>query len=235
MERLLGQLEGRCKLMLQMQKEVKDATVDLHKGSSGKKLDDLQKRALAQGSNLQADKETEIVIEADKAIGLIKAEGSAVAFAEVFDQVRRDMKNVETNLKRTDVGVVTQAIEDDIISTLEDMIKALKKAQQDNKNKPKPPPPPKDQPPPKPADPKLIDGLAELKMIASMQNRINQRTKLYGEQYKGEQLPSADVGKTPEEQKQLTEIRDQFEDLTNRQSKLGKVAHDIATGKNEKR
>ena len=50
--------------MLQMQKEVKDATVDLHKGSSGKKLDDLQKRALAQGSNLQADKETEIVIEA---------------------------------------------------------------------------------------------------------------------------------------------------------------------------
>jgi hypothetical protein len=68
-----------------------------------------------------------------------------------------------------------------------------------------------------------------------MQSRINARTKLYGEQYKGEQLPSADTGKTPEEQKVIGEIRDQFEDLTRRQGRLSKVANDIATGKNEKR
>ena len=86
--------------MLDLQKEVKEATVGLHGKYGSKKLDEVEKRALGQASDVQGDKEHEIVQEADKAIDLIRAEGSAVAFAKVFEQVRKDMTIVEGNLKR---------------------------------------------------------------------------------------------------------------------------------------
>ena len=46
-----------------------------------------------------------------KAIEMLEAEGSAVAFPEVFKQVREDMKIVANRLENADVGTVTVAIE----------------------------------------------------------------------------------------------------------------------------
>ncbi len=238
LERLLGKLEGRCRLMLEMQIEVRDATVELHTKYGSKKLDAVQKNALGQGAAIQADKEDEIVKEADKALGLLQAEGSAVAFAKVFEQVRKDMKIVEANLKRTDVAENTQAVEEDIINTLKEMIEALKQAKKDQDQKPKKPmPPPPPGMPPKPQDQKLISDLAELKMIRSMQQRINTRTELYGKQIPKDQetVPPPETATTVEEQKKLRDIQDQLKDLGGRQGELSKVANDISTGKNEKR
>src|SRR5262249_46143847 len=147
-------------------------------------------RAEDQRSLQLADREDEIVREASKAIQLLEAEGSAVAFPEVFTQIRTDMINVSKRLRKTDAGVVTLTIEDDIIATLQEMIEALKKAQKQQQAK-------KGQQQQgggggKPQDEKLIDLVAELKMIRSMQIRVNERTKLYGEEYKGiEQAPAA--------------------------------------------
>ena len=69
---------------------------------------------------------------------MLEAEGSAVAFPEVFQQVREDMKHVQRRLEVTDVGAVTQAIEKDIIDTLKEMIEALKKARKENDDKKSP-------------------------------------------------------------------------------------------------
>jgi hypothetical protein len=143
------------------------------------------------------------------------------------------MKIVEGNLKRTDVGEITQAVENDIIATLQEMIEALKQAKKDPK---KPPPkPPMPGQPSKPPDPKLISDLAELKMIRSMQERLNSRTEIYGKQIPSEQAPKPETAPTVEEQKKLKDIQDQFQDLGKRQEELGKVARDIYEGKNEKR
>src|SRR5205823_273569 len=114
--------------------------------------------------------------EATKAIDMLQSEGSAVAFPEVFQQVREDMKHVQKRLEGVDTGKVTQAIEEDIISTLKEMIEALKKAKQDLEAK-KNPPKGNPGPPPPPQDQKLLDQIAELKMIRSMQLRVNDRTK----------------------------------------------------------
>jgi hypothetical protein len=95
------------------------------------------------------------------------------------------------------------------------MIDALKKAQQQmqaQKGQPSPPG--------QPADQKLIDLLAELKMIRAMQVRVNNRTETYGKQYPGEQAD------TPEIQKELKNLAD-------RQFKILKVTKDIAEGKNQ--
>jgi uncharacterized protein involved in exopolysaccharide biosynthesis len=140
------------------------------------------------------------------------------------------METVATRLSKTDTGVVTVTIENQIIETLQEMIEALKKAQADNKNKSKQQPPGQSGPPP---DPKLIDLLAELKMIRSMQKRVNARTELYGKQYAGEQAPPPEKAANPDERERYDRIQTELKDLSKRQQKIGKVTHDIATGKNE--
>jgi len=218
--------------MLQAQKIIRDKTVALDaviKGRDGAKPE----RADVQGSLKMSDEEAELVKEASKAIQIIEAEGTAVAFAEVFKQVRTDMQSVTDRLRKTDVAVVTQTIENDIIATLEEMIEALKKARQENKQENKPKPPQQGQS--QQQDQKLIDQIAELKMIRSMQIRVNNRTEVYGKQYedKGEQLPSPEQAKDPEVRDRYEMIQRELKDLSNRQEKIRKVTDDIAKGRNK--
>src|SRR5262249_5097766 len=201
--------------MLQMQIAVLEDTLRIDKAinqNSDRKPDRVQE----QDSLKLSDREQDIVREANKAIDLIAAEGSAVAFAEVFLQVREDMKNVARRLGKVDVGHVTQSIEQDIISMLREMIEPLKKQQQkmqDNKNQPPPP----NGPPPTPS---LLDLLAELRMIRSLQIQVNNRTLTYGRQYKGEQTADPDIAK-------------ELANLAQRQQKIFQVTNDIHRGKNK--
>src|SRR5262249_29847386 len=160
------------------------------------------------------DKEDEIVAEADKAIAIIDTEGTAVAFSEVFRQVRNDMAHVSNRLHRTDVGPETQLIEQDIITMLSEMIEALKKARQDNQNRNNPGP--QGEPPP----PGLIDLLAELRLIRSMQLMVNNRTAVWGKRYQGEQAAEPPI---------IQELKD----LAHRQDRIYDIMNKIAKGKNQ--
>ena len=118
-------------------------------------------------------------------------------------------------LGKADVAAVTQTIEQDIIATLKEMVEALKKAQQDMQNK-------KQQQGGgggQQNNQNLIDILAELKMIRSMQIRVNNRTTTYGRQYTGEQAAAP-------------EIQHELENLAERQKKIFDVTNSIARGKN---
>jgi hypothetical protein len=220
-ERLLTALQARCERMLAMQIQVRDGTVALDKAE--------QNRERQQHSNELSDREEEIIREASKAIGIIQGEGSAVAFAEVFLQVRGDMTNVATRLRKTDTGVVTQTIENDIIATLQEMIEALKKARKDNKNPPQPRTGQQGPPP----DQRLIDMIAELKMIRSMQLRVNSRTEVYGKQYEGEQAPPPSTATELKDREHYEMIQRELRELGDRQLKIEKVTSDIAKGKNK--
>jgi hypothetical protein len=231
-ERLLAQLQGRCEKMLAMQIAVKDGTVALDKIITGNP-DKKSSRAEDQKALELSDKEDEISKEANKALTLIEAEGSAVAFAEVFKQVLGDMNTTAGRLRRADVGEVTVAIENDIIDALKEMVAALKKARKDNQE-PKPPMPP--MPPSSggsPPDQKLIDMIAELKMIRSMQIRVNNRTTIYGKQIEGEQVPNIAKVADAKEKEKAVGVRKEFKDLSTRQQKLSKVTEDIAKGRNK--
>jgi len=128
------------------------------------------------------------VRECGLALDLLKDEGSAVVFALGFRNVRSDMQMVQRRLERADVAVTTQTIEQAIVEQLKEMIEALKKAQQDLKS---PPPPPSDGGPPPPKS--LLNELAELKLMRSMQLQVNKRTLLYHDQDKSEQANDANV------------------------------------------
>jgi hypothetical protein len=227
-ERLLARLEARCILMLKMQIAVRDDTAALDKVIKDNP-NSQPTRADQQASNVLSDREEEIVKEARAGLALLEAEGSAVAFAEVFSQVKGDMELVAVRLRKTDTGVVTVTIEDQIIDTLKEMIEALKKARSDKQSKGGGGGGGMQQPD------RLLNLLAELKMIRSMQKRVNQRTEVYGKEYKGEQAPPPENGSTPEERKRYVEIQSELKDLSKRQLKISKVTHDIATGKNEQK
>ena len=215
MKKLLANVEARCNKMRQMQIDVYEATKSIDKAiiaRNGVKETSDQQKAQTQG-----DKEKEIIAEADRALKLLESEGSAVAFATVLEEVRQDMIAVQRRLAQTYVDKGTQSIEEDIIAMLKDMIDALKKAQQEL-SKPKP----SDSKPndSKPPDKKLIDLLAELKLIRTLQVSINNRTTTYG-------------GKDKVEQSKDPIIQGELRQLSTRQIKLQDMIDKIANGSNQ--
>jgi hypothetical protein len=228
-KRLLAALQQRCERMLAMQIEVRDGTVSTEKAIQTN-ADKKPSRTEVQRSLGLADREDEIVREATKAIDLLQAEGSAVAFPEVFIQVRSDMQDVAGRLRKTDTAQMTQTIEQDIIDSLKEMIEALKQAQKNLQAKQGQPPPPGGQPP----DDKLIDIIAELKMIRLRQIRINTRTKLYGNEFAGlEQAPAPAVTMPPEQKEKVANTQTKLRELAEQQAKLMGITEDIAKGRNK--
>jgi hypothetical protein len=212
-ERILAALQMRCERMLQMQIEVRDGTVRVFKeveGHETKKPD----RADQQTSNRLSDREEEIIREASTAIQILNAEGSSVAFPTYFEDLRDEMIKVSRRLRTTDVSLFTQRIENDIIAGLKEMIESLKKARQDNQ-KPKPPSQgggggQQNQ--------KLVELLQELKLIRSLQIRVNKRTEDYAREYQGEQAPSK--AGTPEEREKVENLGKEMKGLSDSQRKI---------------
>lgn len=216
-KKLLANVEARCQRMLAMQIEVYENTkkIDGDRLKNGGEMDTAQR----QRSGQQSDKENEIVAEAERCLKLLESEGSAVAFAKVLEEVKQDMIAVSRRLNSAVVDKDTQAIEENIIAMLKEMVEALKKQQQSMNQPPKPPG--EGGQPPKPPNQKLIDLIAELKLIRSLQSQVNMRTKMYGDKEKAEQ------SKDPNVQLELRQ-------LSARQQKLQEMIEKIAGGENEK-
>jgi hypothetical protein len=229
-ERVLERLQARCAKMLAMQIAVKDGTVKLDE-----KLQEIHRfkgdeRPLALDSNVLSDREYDIVKEADRALALLENDGSATAFAEMFQMVRKDMLTVKGRLAQTDTGAVTTAVEDEIIKNLADMVEALKKQRQANKDKGQKPPPPG--PPKPPGEDPLVDLIAQLKLLRSMQKGLNSRTGLYAREYRGEQAPAPDTAKDSKERSHYEMIQKEMKELAETEAKISKILKDMLTGKN---
>lgn len=210
MERMLAALQARCERMLAMQIAIYESTKRLNDTIQGH-ADKRAERIDEQKSLHLSDQEQGIVKDANAAIAVLEAEGSAVAFPEAFVQVRDDATHVARRLGKVDVGTVTQVIEQDIISTLKDMIEALKRKREANKSQGQGG---------GESQNALINLLAELKMIRAMQLRVNNRTVTYARQYDGEQAKDPD-------------IRKELENLADREQKIFEALNDIARGKNK--
>src|SRR5262249_29887844 len=116
---------------------------------------------------------------------------------------------------------------------LKEMIEALKKAQKDQQAKKQQGQPGQPNNGPKPNDP-LLDMIAELKMVRSLQLRVNNRTKTYGQEYPGlEQTPVADPNMPAEQKEKLEMIHKEFKDLSDRQDKITEIVKNLNKGKNQ--
>ena len=138
-----------------------------------------------------------------------------MAFPEVVGQMRDDIQQVAVRLSQAKVDKLTQDVEQDIIAALEEMLKALKKALKDLEKQRRQP----NSMPGEPQDPPLVDVLAEIKMIRSLQVWVNNRTARYSKEIKGEQADSPDL---------IEAIRR----LAERQERIYKITRDLNAGKN---
>ena len=132
-----------------------------------------------------------------------------------------DMTQVAKRLSAAKVGKITQEIEEDIIDTLDYMIEALVKAQEDLESG-------------KggggggggeAGDDPLVDKIAEIKMVRGLQQRIHKRHKRYARLLEN---PDDEVGETDD-----PDIKAALKRLSERQEKLHKITRDIVNGKNK--
>ena len=214
--KLLANLEERVARMLKMQIEVREATVGIEKTVTA--LGGKPANAEIQKSQAEADKESQIVAEAEKTLKLMEGEGTAVVFAGVLKEVMGDMQAVQKRLNEARVGKDTQQIEQDIIDQLTMMKEALKKAKQEMENKPSDPKP--GDPNAKKKDQSLIDLLNELKLVRALQDQLNKRTIMHNQ-------------KDPGEQAKDPIIQAELKQLAARQQVLQDMLHKIATQANQ--
>ncbi len=210
-KRMLGVLEARFRKMLDLQLAIYEDTL---------RLDSVPRKQWQRDEEIQAGRlsgrETELIVDADKTLAVLRDDGTAVALPEAIVQMRDDMRQVATRLARQKVAEITQAIEEDIIAALEEIIAALEKAQMDLESKQQQSPPPQGEP----SDPPLIDRLAELKMIRALQMRVNRRTVRFSRMIDGPQAASPD-------------LLEALEELSERERRIYRVTRDIVVGRAE--
>jgi hypothetical protein len=145
----------------------------------------------------------------------LREDGTAMAFPEAIEQARDDMEQVVQRLAQFKVNNITQSIEQDIISALEEMLAALKKAIQENQERQQ-----GSGQPGEPQDPPLVDALSEIKMIRTLQMRVNLRTQRYSKMIQGEQADNA-------------ELVQALGKLAERQQRIYQITRDLQKGKNQ--
>lgn len=211
-QRLLAALEARFRQILKMERLIYARTVELE-GTTRK--DRPQEHALE--SSRLGIKQGQIVLEVDKALLLLKEDGTSIALPEAVRELRDDMQETSDRLGGAKTGEITQQIEQDILAALEEILEALKKAREDSEQRQQDA---EDGQSGMPADPPLVEKLAELKMIRALQLRVNRRTDRYAKLIEAERTNDPD-------------LLDALRNLAERQERIFRITRDIEMGKNE--
>ncbi|HEV8069511.1 MAG TPA: hypothetical protein VGP76_17355 [Planctomycetaceae bacterium] len=211
---ILASLEARFAKMLLMQLQIHVDTISLNKTPTNA----WTVKHFGRSRELSVEEDS-IAIEAAKALTLLKEEGSSVAFPQGVEQVRDDMQGIARRLSGNDVGEFTQSMERDVIESLEEMVTALQneieKRQKENENRRQQ----KGQRGQSDDEKELVQQLAELKMLRSLQFRVNRRTKQIGGLIRGEEASN---------EKLLKDLAA----LARRQAEIQEATYIIATGRN---
>jgi hypothetical protein len=211
-ERLLVQLETRIRSMLRAERGVLTGTEKLADGDQAGRERQLEAARLGR-------EQTKIAGEATKALTLVRDDGSAVAIPQALEQIRDDSLQAAARLARGDVGGTTRGVIQDIVTGLEELLAALEQAQREQQEQQQNPAGGR---PAEPGEQPLVDKLAELKMIRSLQMRVNTRTQRFSQ--------LLDEGA---EQAAEPELLDALERLAERQRSIQQAAHDIVSGRTE--
>lgn len=218
-ERSLTALEERLRLMLQLQNKVLDESKRLQEIGAG-----ANDRQVEIRSNNLSNDEKKIINEAQRALLLLREEGTSAAFPESLSHIISDMQKVVERLAKADVGKLTIGIEEDIVASLEELVAAMSEIKKENKERKEnqmQAPGQQGQPGEQP----LVNQLAEMRLIKTLQIRINKRTQTLAEVLKD---PSDAVG-----QAEAEDIQGQLRELAERQSSIKQVTRDIVIGKNQ--
>jgi len=169
---LLEALERRFQRMLQQQTRIFKETLSLHL-----RLRDAPTppRAVVDKAQQLANGETELSGEAEKVLDILREEGTTVVIPDVVEDMKRDLDGLAVRLRKLDAGEYTQQVQQDVMETLRELLEVIKEeldrrqggqggggdGQEGDQ------------------DENLLPTSAELKMLKSLQVRVNKRTSTF--------------------------------------------------------
>ena len=212
-ELVLRALEVRFQKMLELQQQVLTDTVALAAAVGDAEPDAWEQRHVGKARAL-ARAERDIGLEGEKALSLLSDDGSSVAFPEALRQILADVDFAADLLAKPRADDLTQSVERDIVAALEEMIAAfrqeleeLRKKKESGQQQP--------QQGGQPGEEGLVDMIAELKMLRTLQVGVNRRTALLGDDESGD-----------------VDVAARLRALADRQARIEGAAYDLAIGKN---
>jgi hypothetical protein len=214
-ERLLVQLETRLRQMLRTERQVRAAAEGLAANLAvGPRERELEAIRIGR-------QQEEVTADADRALALVRDDGSAVAVPEALLLVRDDSAQAAARLAKGDIGTATLGLVADVVTALEELVAAVEKSRREEEARQQAGGGPGGRPA-EPGEQPLVDKLAELKMLRSLQLRVNARTQRFS------QLLAEGAERADE-----PELIEALGRLAERQRAIAQAARDIVTGRTE--
>ncbi len=206
-EMMLASLEARFQRMLQAETAIHEGTVGVA-ATPQKDWLDLNYGRCRELSQQQS----ELTQECAQTVNLLQEEGTSVAIVIAVEDIEADMNSVSGWMQEYKVGELTQSVQKDILESLKQLIETTQKEMQQMKEQQKQ----QQQRDPSQEKPGLVELMAEIRVLRSLQLQVNRRTK----QVDG-LLQSTTTDDLPALQKQL-------HDLAVRQNRLIESAKELA-------
>ncbi len=218
--RSLASLESRFRKMLELQLKIYDETQRLDLKFAGR-----QDPERGIQSNRLAASQRELVAESGRARLVLEDDGSSIATIEMVRQLGIDLQQIVDRLVAARTGTITQQIQSDVIETLGFLVEAFEQAQEDNDQSAQDSSGEGDGD--QPGQQALVNRLAELKLIRSLQSRILNRHKRYASMLAN---PADPLGYSDD-----PDIRQALRQLADREIRLHQVTRDIVTEEQRRR
>lgn len=208
LQRRLEALASRLRRMLAEQMDIYELTVqaEVDRPNRGE-------RATAIAATGLANREEQLTAMADSALRLLREDGQSIAYPEVIEQVRDDMRQVAERLRDSDLASVTQRLQKEIVESLEEALDSLDKTIQEMQDRQQQRQQ-GGQAGGEAGDPAVVDKLAELRMIRAIQARILRRTSFWDELRESGEVES-------------TEAQASLERLAQRQARLIRAIRNV--------
>ncbi|MCA9062615.1 MAG: hypothetical protein KDA96_06135 [Planctomycetaceae bacterium] len=209
-EMILAALEARLQRLLAVQTSVYEGTVTLAEVPRENWLD-----VHFGQTKVLSRQQVEVSEECTRTVGLLREDGTSVSILLALEDVETDMKSVGEWLQQSRVTGLTQSVQEDIMETLKELIAAVQR-EMEEVSSPSQQSDPQSQDPSSMQKPSLVNLMAEIKVLRSLQMRVNRRTKQVDEL-----LLQAESTDTPE-------IVGQVKELAERQQRLTRSARELA-------
>ncbi len=207
-EMVLAALEARFQRMLAVQTQILDGTLDLSATPKEQWLDNLFSRAreLSQQQN-------ELAVDCGQTAGLLREDGTSVSILLAVEDIEIDMLSVGERLQDSKVDELTQTLQNDVIEALKELIEATQREMQEMKSEDRKQ---QNQQQSSQEKPPLVELIAEIRVLRSLQLRVNRRTKQVDRL-----LQSANSD-------DVADLHGQLSELSERQQRLKESAAELA-------
>ncbi|MCR9198714.1 MAG: hypothetical protein NXI04_08730 [Planctomycetaceae bacterium] len=208
-EMVLATLEARFQRLLSLQTRIYEGTVDLAATPREKWLDN----AVSECRELSQE-QLDATQECSFTTSLLREDGTSVSILVAVEDIETDMGAIAERLQQTKVGPLTQSMETDVIEALKELIEATQREMAEMKEQQNQSPPPQQDP--NAQKPPLVQFMEEIKVLRSLQQRVNRRTR---------QVNGLLDEVTPDD---VEDLKAQLDELARRQERLRQSALKLA-------